>query len=664
MRVILQAADQEIDHDAPLVELGIDSLVAVEVRSWFLKELKVDIPVLKVVGGASLAEISELAMKKLPKELLAKIGTGNFASQKSVMTPSQSQSLPPHKLRSAGTGSSSVSEYNSTLGLSTPGLSTPGLSTPGISTPGLSTPGLSTPDLSTPSLGHTLDSSIKQMSLKFVPHKYITDSTKPSTVSTGRISPAIESPSRTFLKSEPISLGQSRFWFLRLLVKDQTTFNVTFYYRMTGNLRVGDLERAIRVVTARHEALRTCFIGDENEADQAFQSILAISPIKLERRKINSVEEVKAEYTRLQAHEFDLASGNLLRLVLLTLSPSSHYLLINYHHIIMDGVSFQVFISDLEKVYNGQALGTPPQQYPDFSVAQRQAFEKGEMSDELRYWLGVFPTGEQPPILPLLPMARTSSRVAMTHYEVHQVDTRLEPGLLARIKSVSKAQRCTTFHFFLASFKAMLFSFIDAQDLTIGIADANRNDSDVMSSIGFFLNLLALRFHRQPDQRFADSIVEARNTAYAALENSRLPFDVLLQELNVARSSSYSPIFQTFFDYRQTSREKQTWCNCQFDLQEAHPGRTAYDISLDVTDNATDAHVVLRVQKGIYDMTAANLLLETYMHFINVVSRDVSLSMKDTPLFSEKQLALAVGIGCGEYHSYPSCQTCGLNTAH
>lgn len=254
--------------------------------------------------------------------------------------------------------------------------------------------------------------------------------------------------------------------------------------------------------------------------------------------------------------------------------------------------------------------------------------------------------------------------MALTHYEVHQVETRLEPALLARIKLASKAQRCTPFHFFLASFKAMLFSFIDAQDLTIGIADANRNDSDVMGSIGFFLNLLTLRFQRQPDQRFADAVVEARNTAYAALENSRLPFDVLLKELNVARSSSHSPFFQTFFDYRQTSREKQTWCNCQFDLQEAHPGRSAYDISLDVTDNATDAQVVLRVQKGIYDLTAANLLLETYVHFVDVLSSDLSLPLKDTPLFSEKQLAPAVEIGRGEYHSYPYCQTCGLTFAH
>lgn len=620
---MLQSTDQEIDYDAPLVGLGIDSLVAVEVRSWFLKELKADIPVLKIVGGSSLAEVCEQAMKKLPEELLAKIGTAVVESRNSVVAPSHSQSLFPSKPRSADADSSSASENGSTSGLRTPS---------GVDTPA---------------------SSIMQMTTKSVPHKSVTDSSRASTASPSHVSPATEAPSRTFLKSEPISLGQSRFWFLRLLVEDPTTFNVTFYYHMTGNLRVGDLERAIRVVTTRHEALRTCFLGHENEADQASQNILASSLIRLQRRRISSVEEVAAEYTRLKAHNFDLASGELLRLVLLTLSPSSHYLLVNYHHIVMDGVSFQVFISDLEKVYNGQTLGALPRQYPDFSVAQRLAVEKGEMSDEVRYWQRVFPVGDQPPILPLLPMARTRSRVAITKYEVHQVDIRLEPAVVARIKSLSQAQRSTPFHFFLAAFKTMLFSFADTHDLTIGIADANRNDSDVMSSVGFFLNLLTLRFHRQSDQRFADAIVEARDKVYAALENSRLPFDVLLQKLNVARSSSYSPLFQAFFDYRQVSREKQTWCNCQFDLQEAHPGRTAYDVSLDVTDNAADAHVVLRVQKGHYGLTAANLLLETYIHFVHVFSGDVALSLKDTPVFSEKQRARAVEVGRGKYYSSP-----------
>jgi len=52
-------------------------------------------------------------------------------------------------------------------------------------------------------------------------------------------------------------------------------------------------------------------------------------------------------------------------------------------------------------------------------------------------------------------------------------------------------------------------------------------------------------------------MAEARNTAYAALDHSRLPVDVLLKELKVTRSFSYNPFFQAFFDYRQQDRGRQ-----------------------------------------------------------------------------------------------------------
>lgn len=619
LRVILQISEPTIDHDAPLVELGVDSLVAVEVRSWFLKELKVDIPVLKVVGGASSAELCQRALEKLPEELLAGIGA---PGEQEPRKPVVKQSLPepePHVAES----SSASSEYNSTPA------------------------SVSSPDDSSSSASST------QLSSRFPSSENLARdaklSTKPTPPPAAVAVAAVEKPSRRFLKSEPISFGQSRFWFLRLLLEDQTTSNVAFYYHVSGSLRVADMERAIRVVTTRHEALRTCFIEDEAEADQAHQKVMSSSPLRLEHKKIQSVGDVALEYAKLQAHVFDLESGELIRVVLLSLSATSHYLLFNYHHILMDGVSFQIFLSDLEKAYNGQSLGKPPRQFPDFAATQRKAFENGEMNDQLKYWQGVFPAGEQPPVLPLLPMARTSSRVAMKDFGIHQLACRLEPAVVARVKSVSKAQRSTPFHFYLAAFKAMLFCFTDTQDLTIGIADANRNDGDVMESIGFFLNLLTLRFRRQPEQKFADAVVEARNTTYAALGNSRLPFDVLLNELNLARSSTHSPFFQAFFDYRQGAQEKHAFGNTQFEFQEIHPGRTAYDVTLDVTDSGTDALVMFRAQKGLYDLTAANLLMETYVNFVDMLSSDASLQLQATPLFGEKQLTRAVELGCGKY---------------
>ena len=637
LRVILQLGDRKIEHEAPLLELGIDSLVAVEVRSWFVRELKVDVPVLKIVGGSSLAELCQWVLDKVPEELLAP------TESKPAATPEEAPAK-PQKAISQEPPQRNISQES--LHIPVPGIRKAGTDSYASSTSGhtlnllratpTSTTSLASTTTVTPSSGSDADVSEWENN-KAIPEK----------------------PALQFLKSERISLPQSRFWFLGQLLDDPTTFNIVFSYRISGTLRVGDLERAVRIVSNRHESLRTCFVADDADAGNAYQKVISSSPLRLERKKISSPEDVDAEFADLRTHIFDLARGDLMRMLLLTLDASNHFLLINYHHIAMDGASFNVFLADLEKAYNGQTLGPAPRQYPEFSAAQRRALDGNDMKEELDYWRSVFPAGEQPPVLPLLPMARSSSRVAMKTFDTFQVAAPLSPELVARIRAVSRAQRCTPFHLHLAAFQTLLFSLAgeDTTDLTIGIADAARNDADVKESIGFFLNLLTLRFRRKADLPFSSAIAEARKTAYAALGTSRLPFDVLLTELNIARSSLHSPFFQAFLDYRQGIQEKYPWGNTQWEFRDVHPGRTAYDITLDVTDwDAKNSLVMFRVQKGLYDQTAAELLLETYLNVLDVLTRDPEIALKDTPVFSEKQLERAVMVGRGEcFFSFIFC---------
>lgn len=54
----------------PLVDIGVDSLVSVELRAWFLKELGVDVPVMKILSGVTIAELVDGALVQLPRDLL------------------------------------------------------------------------------------------------------------------------------------------------------------------------------------------------------------------------------------------------------------------------------------------------------------------------------------------------------------------------------------------------------------------------------------------------------------------------------------------------------------------------------------------------------------------------------------------------------------------
>ena len=51
---------EQVQEQSSLVDLGVDSLLAVEIRSFFLTELRVNIPILKILSGATVSDIASL----------------------------------------------------------------------------------------------------------------------------------------------------------------------------------------------------------------------------------------------------------------------------------------------------------------------------------------------------------------------------------------------------------------------------------------------------------------------------------------------------------------------------------------------------------------------------------------------------------------------------
>jgi acyl transferase domain-containing protein/SAM-dependent methyltransferase/NADP-dependent 3-hydroxy acid dehydrogenase YdfG len=66
LKRMLRITEQKMEDSLILVELGVDSLVAADIRSWFLKELEVDVPTLKILGGGSITDLVKAALEKMP----------------------------------------------------------------------------------------------------------------------------------------------------------------------------------------------------------------------------------------------------------------------------------------------------------------------------------------------------------------------------------------------------------------------------------------------------------------------------------------------------------------------------------------------------------------------------------------------------------------------
>lgn len=63
---LMQASASSVDPSQTMIDLGVDAPVAADIRSWFLKEVRIDKPAAKVRRGGSCAGLCENAIIELP----------------------------------------------------------------------------------------------------------------------------------------------------------------------------------------------------------------------------------------------------------------------------------------------------------------------------------------------------------------------------------------------------------------------------------------------------------------------------------------------------------------------------------------------------------------------------------------------------------------------
>lgn len=598
--------------------------MAVEVRSWFLKELDVDIPVLKVLGGSSITDLLNEALKLLPPSIV------DLSALEPGQAPQDPVNEAPMQLadRNTDTSGPASSSNRGSITDESPSKTSPDSTNPGAA--GIDTP-ITSLDLSTPSL--------QSMYEKF-------------TVATESIDGSSSSEEPADESCGPMSFGQAGFWFLNEYLTNKRAFNMGVMLELNGPIRIKSLEDAVRAIGNRHEILRTRFLSSREGNDLTpLQSIRPISAMKLTTRRIHAEAEAEAELQAIHGETWDLASGDAVKISLLSLSDQRHFLLLGMHHILLDGYSFSIFFKDLEAAYNMKAL--PPMaaesQYRYFATQQRQMYDNGGFNKMIEHYRKVFPTEHKP--IELLPFAQSMRRETMNHYSQHEATARIDAGITAKIRQLARRNRSTSFHVYLGALQALIFSLLPStDDIFIGIADANRLDKKFMSSMGFFLNLLPLHCRRrEPGTTISSIIRTARDTAYSALEHSQLPFDVLLKELNIPRSNAYTPIFQIFMDYRQVVQERSTWAGCKLSGEKWRNASTGYDISLEITENVNSETLLsLRLKDALYSEESTRLLLRSYVNALEFMVDSIDGTVDHIPAWSPRDIKVALKAGEGK----------------
>ncbi|KDN70032.1 putative polyketide synthase [Colletotrichum sublineola] len=675
--------------------LGIDSLVAVDIRSWFIKEFQVEVPVLKILSGATVDEIVSQAQKLLPNELtpkfdanvmglskpLEKVKTAATTAITTVPKPdSQSEKttsdiglslVPTNKMNKREQEDGALlnvpKQESSRQELHTSSQTPPSIPPSILNLSTSAADGRSSIDSSfveKPDHDLISVSSLSSMSTPWssvdlpdagCQQKHLQDAIRtladPDICKYLSQNNAVASAGSQIVKSGPISFAQSRFWFLQhFLESPASALNITMAIDLRGTLNIQKFEKAVSSLGQRHEALRTRFTAGVN-TEGVVQEVIAKSCLALEVYEITDVAHAEQFYKALAEHNYRLDQGENMRIILLRMASPSYRLLIGYHHINMDGVSLEVILRELQLAYDGAEL--PPvrevMQYPEFSKQQRLDYDSGRWADELKFWRREF-RDQSPSVLPLLPLAKVQSRVPLTTYSTTKIDFYLNEEDSTKVQSVCRMLKVSPFHFHLAVFYTLLARLVDVDELSIGVSSANRQSSESMQSVGMYLNLLPLLFKVDRSHTFANALKMVRTKALNAFSHAAVPFDVIIKELGFAGTSSHSPIFQAMVNYRPGVSDARQFCDCKSEIAAFKQGEVAYDLTLDIFENPGGAcRIMLSGQSVYYGESEMAHLKRMYLELLKSVCQNPAARLSATTIYNEEDVNESIQLGRGIY---------------
>jgi hybrid polyketide synthase/nonribosomal peptide synthetase ACE1 len=317
---------------------------------------------------------------------------------------------------------------------------------------------------------------------------------------------------------------------------------------------------------------------------------------------------------------------------------------IAYHRLVGDGSTTENLFVEVGQLYDGVALDKPSVQFADLSARQREALTSGKMDDDIEYWASIHGKASLSPsasvVLPFMThltkgtQAGSEPQGDLGTWHQHEAIARLDPMVAFRIKERSRKHKSTPMQFFLATYHVLLARLTDSsEDITIGIADTNRTTIEETSAMGYFANLLPLRFHFAAHMTFGEHLVSTRERTREAMQHSRVPVGVLLERLGAGLpglkdGEQRAPVFQAVFDYKQGQAESGSIGGATMTEVIASRERTPYDVVLEMSDDPKrDPLITVKLRSDLYGPQQPKAFLDSYVALLSMFSMNPALKL-------------------------------------
>jgi amino acid adenylation domain-containing protein/non-ribosomal peptide synthase protein (TIGR01720 family) len=263
--------------------------------------------------------------------------------------------------------------------------------------------------------------------------------------------------------------------------------NQSVFVELVDGVNEDALRAAVAAVLSQHDALRMRFTNVDGLWRQ--ENAPAETGAVFERIDLSTMDEAAQETAMTQAalraqRGFALSHGPLLKVLLIILGPNRPArLFVTAHHLVVDGVSWRILMSDLDSAYRGADLGPKATSFQEWARRLTDHAAAGSLDHELDHWRNL----EIPP----LPVDGTGENTVAAS---ETVSVELDPDATrALLRTVPAVHRTQINDVLLAAFSRVLAEWTGHDRVALAMEGHGReaifDEVDLSRTVGWFTTL-------------------------------------------------------------------------------------------------------------------------------------------------------------------------------
>ncbi|MEL7144968.1 MAG: amino acid adenylation domain-containing protein, partial [Bacteroidota bacterium] len=424
-----------------------------------------------------------------------------------------------------------------------------------------------------------------------------------------------------------LSAAQQRLYFLYEFDPTSIAYNLPQVVKLAGRLDKEQLESALTRLVERHEILRTTF---EQTGEGVLQIVNETTDTAIVQH--TCIDEEVSSVIQSFVRPFDLATGPLIRVGLITTASGEHLLMTDLHHIITDGVSQGILVDEFMSLYNNESLAELTLQYRDYAEWQQSAAQQEEVARQQAYWLDAF---SEPTEVMELPTDYARPLVSSHGGGAYGFD--LDRRTTEALRQIAKDQGATMYMVVLSLFNILLSKLSNQEDIVVGTPTAGRSHPDVEGMVGMFVNTLPLRNYPKGEMNFTELLSAVKETTLSGFENQSYPYEALVDELKLARDTSRNPLFDVMFSWQNFAESEQEMDGVQLTGYDSEFEVAKFDLVLAAVETGEGIHLGLKYATDLFKAETIERFAGYFQRVVEGVIADANTPLAALSIISEAE---------------------------